>query len=44
MPESLLADFVVGAHALLLADRLMPLDAARYSRDFPELLLFPIDV
>jgi predicted nucleic acid-binding protein len=42
--KRLLADFVVGAHALLLADRLMTLDAARYTRDFPELLLFPIDV
>jgi predicted nucleic acid-binding protein len=36
------ADFVVGAHALLQADRLMTLDTARYRRDFPELLLFPV--
>lgn len=36
-PKRLLADFIVGAHALLRADRLLTLDAARYSSDFPEL-------
>jgi len=41
-PKQLLADFVVGAHALLQADRLMTLDTARYRRDFPELLLLPV--
>ena len=35
--KRLLADFIVGAHALLSADRLLTLDRSRYSRDFPEL-------
>jgi len=33
----LLVDFLIGAHALVQADRLMTLDAKRYQRDFPEL-------
>jgi predicted nucleic acid-binding protein len=37
--KRLLADFLVGAHALLRADRLFTLDPARYRRDFPELRL-----
>ena len=37
--KRLLADFLVGAHALLQADRLMTLDPTRYKQDFPELLL-----
>lgn len=36
-PKRLLADFIVGAHALLRADRLLTLDQSRYSRDFPDL-------
>lgn len=39
-PKRLLADFLVGAHALLQADRLMTLDPARYKQDFPELRLY----
>lgn len=39
-PKRLLADFLVGAHALLQADRLMTLDPNRYKRDFPELQLY----
>ena len=35
--KRLLVDFVVGAHALLRADRLYTLDPSRYRRDFPEL-------
>ncbi len=35
----LLADFIIGSHALAQADRLMTLDPKRYSRDFPELKL-----
>ncbi len=35
----MLADFVVGAHALLQADRLLTFDVKRYSVDFPELAL-----
>lgn len=36
-PTRLLVDFVVASHALLRADRLMTLDASRYSQDFPAL-------
>ncbi|MFY9947572.1 MAG: type II toxin-antitoxin system VapC family toxin [Candidatus Sulfotelmatobacter sp.] len=36
-PKRLLADFVIAAHAMLKADRLMTLDAKRYSQDFPTL-------
>jgi predicted nucleic acid-binding protein len=36
-PKRLPADFVIGAHALLKADRLMTLDAKRYCQDFPNL-------
>jgi predicted nucleic acid-binding protein len=35
----LLPDFLIAAHALLRADRLMTLDPARYQQDFPELRL-----
>jgi len=38
-PRRLLADFLIGAHALLQADRLMTLDPAVYKQDFPELRL-----
>ncbi len=38
-PKRLIADFVIGAHALLRANRLITLDRQRYTRDFPELLL-----
>ena len=31
------ADFIVGAHAMVRADRLFTLDKGRYERDFPEL-------
>ncbi len=39
IPRRLLADFLIGSHALLQADRLMSLDAARYKQCFPELKL-----
>jgi predicted nucleic acid-binding protein len=38
-PKRLLPDFVIASHALLQADRLMTLDASRYSQDFPQLRL-----
>ena len=38
-PKRLLADFLVGAHALVHADRLLTLDPHRYSVDFPEVRL-----
>jgi predicted nucleic acid-binding protein len=37
--KRLLADFLVGSHALLQADRLMSLDPKRYRQYFPELKL-----
>lgn len=36
-PKRLLVDFIIAAHALLKADRLMTLDARRYKQDFPKL-------
>ena len=38
-PKRLLVDFVIAAHALLKADRLMTRDAGRYAQDFPSLHL-----
>jgi predicted nucleic acid-binding protein len=38
-PKRLVADFVIAAHALLRADRLMTFDASRYKLDFPNLPL-----
>jgi predicted nucleic acid-binding protein len=38
-PKRLLADFVIAAHAMLKADRLMTRDPARYKLDFPKLNL-----
>ncbi len=38
-PKRLLADFLIGAHALVQADRLLTLDPQRYSHDFPEVRL-----
>lgn len=38
-PKRLLVDFLIGAHALLRADRLFTLDDRRYARDFPTLRL-----
>lgn len=40
--KRLLADFLVGAHALLQADRLMTTDLRRYRTYFPELALYGI--
>ena len=37
--KRLLADFIIGSHALVQTDRLMTLDRGRYERDFPELKL-----
>jgi hypothetical protein len=39
--KRLLVDFIVGAHALLKADRLLTLDAARYQVAFPKLVTAP---
>jgi predicted nucleic acid-binding protein len=37
--KRLLADFLIGSHALVQADRLLTLDPHRYSKDFPEVRL-----
>jgi predicted nucleic acid-binding protein len=39
-PRRILADFLIGAHALVQAERLLTLDPKRYQQDFPELRLF----
>ena len=38
-PKRLLADFLIGAHALVQAERLLTLDPKRFSQDFPDLRL-----
>jgi predicted nucleic acid-binding protein len=38
-PRRILADFLIGAHALVQADRLLTLDAKVYRQDFPEVRL-----
>ena len=38
-PKRFLADFFIGAHAALRADRLLTRDQRRYRHDFPELQL-----
>jgi predicted nucleic acid-binding protein len=38
-PRRLLADFAIGAHALLRADRLITFNELDYSRDFAELVI-----
>jgi len=40
-PKRLLVDFIVGAHAMLKADRLLTLDEARYQAAFPKLVTAP---
>ena len=40
-PKRLLVDFVVGAHALLRADRLLTLDATHYKHALPNLSTIP---
>ena len=40
-PKRLIADFLVGAHAMLRADVLLTLDPRPYRRDFAELSLHP---
>lgn len=42
-PRRLLADFIIGAHALLRADRLLTLDVPLYAHDFPELKIVTCD-
>ena len=41
IPKRFLADFIVGAHAWIRADRLFTLDKTRYDRAFPKLRLLP---
>ena len=42
-PRRLVADFVIGAHALLHADRLLTLDTSLYKQDFPDLKIITCD-
>jgi hypothetical protein len=39
-PMGLMADFLIGAHALVQADRFLTLDPKRYTEYFPEVQLF----
>ncbi len=39
-PKRLLIDFLIGAHASLVADRLLTLDKNRYETAFPDLKVF----
>jgi len=41
-PRRIIADFLIGAHALIHADRIMTFDATVYRQDFPELTLYPL--
>jgi predicted nucleic acid-binding protein len=41
LAKRLIADFIVGAHAVHKADRLITLDASRYKIDFAQLKLLP---
>ncbi len=41
-PRRILADFVIGAHALLQSNRLMTLDSTFYRRHFSDLALYPL--
>ncbi len=42
-PRRLLVDFLVGAHAELRTERLLTLDAGRYTQDFPGLKLMEVE-
>lgn len=42
-PRRILADFLVGAHALLQAEQLITLDVKFYRTNYPELRLYPIE-
>jgi predicted nucleic acid-binding protein len=41
LPRRFMADFLIGAHALRSADRLISFNAADFRRDFPELAVLP---
>jgi predicted nucleic acid-binding protein len=42
-PRRILADFLVGAHALLQADQLITLDVKFYRTNYPELRLYTVE-
>jgi predicted nucleic acid-binding protein len=42
-PRRILADFLIGAHALLRADSLMTFDTGFYARNYPELMLYRVE-
>ena len=39
-PRRQIADFMIGAHALVQADRIFTLDPKVYTQDFPEIVLY----
>ena len=40
-PRRMLADFIIGSHALLRTDQLITFNGADFQRDFPELRIVP---
>jgi predicted nucleic acid-binding protein len=43
-PRRIVADFLIGMHAVLHAERLLTFDGDGYKQDFPELVLLPVTI
>jgi predicted nucleic acid-binding protein len=41
IPRRIVADFLIGMHALMYTDRLLTFDRDGYKQDFPELIMAP---